>query len=122
MQLASKIGSISFEKSILWFAGGGNCAICSGVIVSARAGEQNRRKNHFAKRSIMRSIIYSKSKKITGGKGVATTRDGSISIYSNVARVLQGACLASVTEPIQGSSLCALPTQVGSQARQPRAG
>jgi hypothetical protein len=39
MQLASRIGLISFEKLTEWLAGGGNCATCSGVIVGAATAE-----------------------------------------------------------------------------------
>src|SRR5436309_10187847 len=37
MQLASKIGLISFEKSIVWDAGDGSCAACSWVIAARAA-------------------------------------------------------------------------------------
>src|SRR5215813_10881142 len=71
MQLASKIGLISFVKSIRWLAGGGSCATWSGVMANASAGGESKRKNHFARRCVMRLRIYSKSKKTTGGKRVA---------------------------------------------------
>src|ERR1041385_2143309 len=69
MQLASKIGLISFEKSILWPAAGGNCAICSGVNAAANPAALNKKKrNRVAKRKIMRLTIYLKTKKKTGRK------------------------------------------------------
>src|ERR1051325_5580628 len=53
MQLASKMGLISLEKSILWFAGGGNCASCCGEKVAARAGEQKKRKIQCVRRNFI---------------------------------------------------------------------
>ena len=44
MQLDSKIGLISFAKSILWPAGGGNPLACSGVILANTAPEQAQKK------------------------------------------------------------------------------
>src|SRR6266487_3044242 len=70
MQLASKIGFISFAKSILWFAGGGKVLAWSGVILANVTPALNQRKatanidengkTRFIHRSILTQRVYRK--------------------------------------------------------------
>ena len=63
MQLDSRIGLISFAKSILWLAGGGTDFTCSGVIFANESSSLNQStvkaamKENF-KRRVIESKIY----------------------------------------------------------------
>ena len=63
MQLDSRIGLISFAKSILWLAGGGKDFTCSGVIFANESSSLNQStvkaamKENF-KRRVIESKIY----------------------------------------------------------------